>query len=89
MRKNDEIRMSNVECRRVPGGVHPARGARGECAADEREPLIPTTANALTAARFPAFALARFGFAGDNGSPNLGRLPIMGECSASKIKNSD
>jgi hypothetical protein len=58
--------------------------ARGECADDERGPLIPTPAYALTAARFPVvFALARFGFAGDNGSPNLSRLPIMGECSAS------
>ena len=56
---------------RVPGGAHPPRGARGECADDEREPLIPTPAYPLTAARFPAFALARFGFAGDNGLPNL------------------
>ena len=55
----------------MPSGVHPPRGARGECA-DEREPLVPTPAYALTAARFPvAFALGRFGFAGDNGSPNL------------------
>ncbi len=48
-------------------GVHPPHGARVECADDEREPLIPTPAYPLTAARFPAFALARFGFAGDNG----------------------
>jgi len=58
-------------------------GVRGECTDDEHEPLIPRPAYPLTAARFPAFALARFGFAGDNGSPNLSRLPIMGECSAS------
>jgi hypothetical protein len=38
-----------------------------------RESLIPTPANALTAARFPA------AFAGDNGSPNLSRL---GSCQA-------
>jgi len=29
----------------MPGGVHPPRGARGECDADEREPLIPTPAS--------------------------------------------
>ena len=28
-------------------------GVRGECAADQREPLIPTPAYPLTAARFP------------------------------------
>jgi len=43
-------------CSEVPGGVHPPRGARGEYADDEREPLIPTPAYPLTAARFPAFA---------------------------------
>lgn len=54
----------------------------GVCADDEREPLIPTPDYALTAAHFPVvFALARFGFAGDNGSPNLIRLAsrIRGE----------
>ena len=56
-------------CPEVPGGVHPPRGARGECADDDREPLIPTPAYPLTAARFPVvFPLARLGFAGDNGS---------------------
>ena len=42
--------------------------ARGECADDEREPLIPTPAYPLSA--------ARFGFAGDNCSPNLSRTAL-------------
>lgn len=58
-------------CSEVPGGVPLPRGARGDCANDEREPLIPTPAYPLTAARFPAFSLVRFGFAGNNGIPNL------------------
>ena len=33
-----------------------SEGARGEGADDEREPLIPTPANILTAARFSSFA---------------------------------
>jgi len=71
----------------VPDGVHPPRGVRSVCADDEREPLIPTPAYPLTAARFPAFALARFGFAGDNGSPNLSRLPTVAVYFASASHN--
>lgn len=37
----------------------------------EREPLFPPPAYPLTVARFPAFTLVRFCFAGDNGSPNF------------------
>jgi len=63
-------------------------GARGECADDDREPLIATSAYALTATRFPTFPLARFGFARDKGIPNLSRLPIMGGCWASTSQSS-
>ncbi len=51
--------------------VHPPLGAQGECTDDEPEPLHLTPSYVLTAIRFPAFALARFGFAGDSGSPNM------------------
>ncbi len=51
---------------------YPPLEARGECTDDERASPIPTPAYTLTVARLPvAFALIRFGLAGDSGSPNL------------------
>ncbi|HRH96942.1 MAG TPA: hypothetical protein PLB55_13455, partial [Prosthecobacter sp.] len=62
--------------------ILPSKATNRKPALANLQVLQSTPAYALTAARFPAFALARFGFAGDNGSPsaNLSRLPIMGGC---------
>ena len=63
-----------------------------ECAAVNALPKngyleSPRRAYALTTSCFPAFALARFGFAGDNGSPNLSRLPMVAVYLASASHN--